>query len=104
MYLVSQININELARKLGINWYTATTWVRNYGTEGLEAFVRHKNHTYVSTLKPLTELLRSIRTPILHSTATGGYQHTSREFHQKLVQTEMAQSMSRCPTALTMTP
>lgn len=46
MYLVGQISMNEMARKLGINWYTAAAWVRNYEAEGLDAFIRHKNHTY----------------------------------------------------------
>ena len=51
MYLAGQINMNELARKLGINWFTAAAWVRNYQAEGLDAFIRHKNHTYSRNVK-----------------------------------------------------
>ena len=51
MYLAGQISMNELARKLGINWYTAAAWVRNYEAEGLDAFIRHKNHTYSQNVK-----------------------------------------------------
>ena len=51
MYLADQISMNELARKLGINWYTAAAWVRNYEAEGLDAFIRHKNHTYSRNVK-----------------------------------------------------
>lgn len=53
IYLAGQISMNELARKLGINWCTAATWVRNYQAEGLDAFIRHKNHIILRKVLPL---------------------------------------------------
>lgn len=52
IYWAGQISMNELARKLGINWCTAATWVRNYQAEGLDAFIRHKNHIIRMEISP----------------------------------------------------
>lgn len=34
MYQAGKVSLNGLAQILGVNWYTAVVWVRNYEAEG----------------------------------------------------------------------
>lgn len=51
MYLAGQLNMNGLAQLLEVNWSTAAAWVRNYGAEGLDAFLSNKPHAYSQEVK-----------------------------------------------------
>ncbi len=45
-YLRNEIGINEAGRKYGVNKTTIMDWIRNYETDGIEAFIGGKNRTY----------------------------------------------------------
>lgn len=51
MYLTGKVSMNGLAQILGVNWYTAAAWVRNYEAEGADAFLPNKIHTYSREVK-----------------------------------------------------
>ena len=45
-YLAGEIGIGEAARRCKVDEETVAGWVRNYGTDGIDAFLSHKNRVY----------------------------------------------------------
>jgi len=50
-YLAGEIGIVEAARRCEVDEETVAGWVRNYGTDGIDAFLSHKNRVYSPQIK-----------------------------------------------------
>ena len=50
-YLTGEIGIAEAARQAGVVLSRIETWAYNYATEGVDAFIPHKNRAYSAELK-----------------------------------------------------
>ena len=50
-YLSGKISLSEAARRAGAAYKSVKQWVDNYETEGVTAFMPHKNRAYSPDLK-----------------------------------------------------
>lgn len=50
-YLAGEIGIGEAARRCKVDEETVAGWVRNYETDGIDAFLSHKNRVYSPQIK-----------------------------------------------------
>ena len=50
-YLQGEISIAQAAELGGVDWETAKDWIRNYESEGVSAFLPHKNKAYSPEIK-----------------------------------------------------
>ena len=58
-YLKGKIGLREAARRGDVSRDSIIRWARNYETDGIEAFLPHKNRVYTQELKkkPVEEYL-----------------------------------------------
>ena len=50
-YLQGEISIAQAAELGEVDWETAKDWIRNYESEGVSAFLPHKNKAYSPEIK-----------------------------------------------------